>query len=135
VPGGNTGIAFSVHLDERQSGHAANVFVSRIGVFQESEITMATRPQEADDELVDVFDTQQESEAMVVHSLLESAGIESIITNLDAPQDILPGVGGVLIRVNPKQADEARRIIEEYKNTAAAEGEDEEDLDDPDAQE
>ncbi len=95
---------------------------------------MATRPQEADDELVDVFDTQQESEAMVVHSLLESAGIESIITNLDAPQDILPGVGGVLIRVNPAQADEARRIIEEYKNTAAVEGEDEEDADEPDSQ-
>lgn len=82
---------------------------------------MATRPQhDADPELVEVFDTQQESEAMVVHSLLESAGIASIISNREAPQDILPGVGGVVVRVNPAQADEARRIIEEYKNTAAA---------------
>lgn len=82
---------------------------------------MATRSQhDADPELVEVFDTQQESEAMVVSSLLESAGIESIISNLEAPQDILPGVGGVVVRVNAAQADEARRIIEEYKNTATA---------------
>jgi hypothetical protein len=89
---------------------------------------MATRPQhEADPELVEVFDTQQESEAMVVHGLLESAGIESIISNLDAPQDVLPGVGGVLIRVNREQADAARQVIEEYRNTPAADEDDEDD--------
>lgn len=78
---------------------------------------MATQPQnDPDTGLVDVFDTQQESEAMVVHGLLESAGIESIITNLDAPQDVLPGVGGVVIRVNPEQAEAARQLIEEYRN-------------------
>ena len=83
---------------------------------------MATQPQ-GDSELVEVFDTQQESEALVVHGLLESAGIESIISNLDAPQDVLPGVGGVVIRVNPEQAEEARQIIEDYRNNAAAEEE------------
>jgi hypothetical protein len=89
---------------------------------------MATRPQhEADPELVEVFDTQQESEAMVVHGLLESAGIESIMSNLDAPQDVLPGVGGVLIRVNREQADAARQVIEEYRNTPAADEDDEDD--------
>jgi len=36
-------------------------------------------------ELVKVFDTEQESEAMVVQGLLESAGIESLIWSLDAP--------------------------------------------------
>jgi putative signal transducing protein len=81
---------------------------------------MSTKPQ-GDPELVEVFDTQQESEAMVVHSLLESAGIESVISNLDAPQDVLPGVGGVVVRVNPEDAEEARRIIEEYRNSPAAE--------------
>lgn len=92
---------------------------------------MATQPQpDADSELVEVFDTQQESEAMVVHGLLESAGIDSIISNLDAPQDVLPGVGGVVVRVNPEQAEAARQIIEEYRNTAAAD-ESEEDEDDP----
>ncbi len=76
---------------------------------------MATLSQ-GDPELVEVFDTQQESEAMIVHGLLASAGIDSIITNLDAPQDVLPGVGGVLVRVNPARAEEARRLIEEYRN-------------------
>jgi hypothetical protein len=85
---------------------------------------MATQPQ-GDPELVEVFDTQQESEAMVVHSLLTSAGIESIVTNLDAPQDVFPGVGGVVIRVNPEQAEEARRIIEEYRTNSAADDEEE----------
>ena len=84
---------------------------------------MSTQPQ-GDAELVEVFDTQQESEAMVVQGLLSSAGIESMITNLDAPQDVLPGVGGVLVRVNPEDADEARRIIEDYKNNPAPEDED-----------
>jgi hypothetical protein len=78
---------------------------------------MSTEPK-VDPELVTVFDTQQESEAMVVQSLLVSAGIESIITNLQAPQDVLPGVGGVVVRVNAAQADEARSIIEDYRNSA-----------------
>lgn len=91
---------------------------------------MATGPQpDADGELVEVFDTQQESEAMVVHGLLESAGIDSLISNLDAPQDVLPGVGGVVIRVSRDQADEARRVIEEYKNTPTADDETEDDDD------
>ena len=79
---------------------------------------MTTLPQR-DPELVQVFDTQQESEAMVVQGLLSSAGIESIITNLDAPQDVLPGVGGMLVQVNAAQADNARRLIEDYRNNPA----------------
>jgi hypothetical protein len=69
--------------------------------------------------LVKVFDTEQESEAMVVQGLLESAGIESIMSSLDAPQDVLP-VGGVVLQVRPEQAEEALRVIEENRNSAAA---------------
>ena len=65
-------------------------------------------------EPVRVFDTQQESEAMVVQGLLTSAGIESVVNNLGADQALWPGVGGVVVLVNPAQADEARKIIEEY---------------------
>jgi hypothetical protein len=65
-------------------------------------------------EPVKVFDTQQESEAMVVHGLLTSAGIESMVNSLEANQALWPGVGGVGVFVNPSQANEARRIIEEY---------------------
>jgi len=81
---------------------------------------MSTQPK-ADPELVNVFDTQQESEALVVHALLTSAGIESDVASIDATQSIWPGVGGVVVRVNPAQADEARNIIEEYKNLAPLE--------------
>jgi Putative prokaryotic signal transducing protein len=83
----------------------------------------------ADPELVTVFDTQDEPEAMVVHALLTSAGIESLIATLQAPQDVLPGVGGIVLRVNAAQAEEARRVIDEYRNTPAAEEDDEDDED------
>ncbi|MBV9144969.1 MAG: DUF2007 domain-containing protein [Acidobacteria bacterium] len=66
--------------------------------------------------LVSVFDTIDETEALVVQGLLESNGIETLLTNLDAPQDVLPGVGGVVIRVRPDDADEARQIIETQRN-------------------
>jgi len=88
---------------------------------------MTSLPQ-ADPELVPVFDTQQESEAMVIQSLLGSAGIESLITNLDAPQDLLPGVGGVVVQVNPAQAEEARRVIEDYRNNPEPEEAEEDEM-------
>jgi len=65
--------------------------------------------------LVRVFDTEQESEAMVVRGLIESAGIDCDVTSLDAPQDILPGVGGTIILVREEDAEKARRLIEEYR--------------------
>lgn len=79
---------------------------------------MATRPM-PDGKLVEVFDTQEESEAQVVRGLLETAGIDALITGLDAPQDVLPGVGGVVIRVPEEQAEEALRLIDEYRISGA----------------
>jgi Putative prokaryotic signal transducing protein len=69
------------------------------------------------EKLVRVFDTEQESEAMIVRGLLESAGIDADLTSLDAQQDILPGVGGSIIVVREEDAAEARRLIEEYRQT------------------
>jgi Putative prokaryotic signal transducing protein len=69
------------------------------------------------EKLVRVFDTEQESEALVVRGLLESAGIDCDITSLDAQQDILPGVGGTIILVRQEDADEARRVIQEYRRS------------------
>lgn len=74
------------------------------------------------DALVTVFDTEQESEAMVVQGLLESAGIESMMRSLDNPQDVLP-VGGVVLQVRSDQVDNALRVIEENRNSAAADPE------------
>jgi len=79
----------------------------------------ASRPN-PNEKLVRVFDTEQESEALVVHGLLESSGIESDITSLDAQQDILPGVGGTVILVREENADQARRVIEEYRQVPGA---------------
>ena len=69
------------------------------------------------EKLVRVFDTEQESEAMVVRGLLDSAGIENDLTSLEAQQDILPGVGGTVILVREEDAAQARNLIEEYRQT------------------
>jgi hypothetical protein len=69
-----------------------------------------------DSTLTTVFDTERESEALVVQGLLESAGIDAVVTSLDSPQDLLPGVGGVVVQVAPEQAEEARTIIADYRN-------------------
>ena len=77
---------------------------------------------EPEEKLVQVFGTPQESEALVVQSLLSSAGIESL-TVTESPQDILAGVGGFIVRVREDQAADAERILAEYQadGSAAAE--------------
>ncbi len=70
---------------------------------------------EPNEQLVEVFDTKQESEAMVVGGLLESAGIESSVISSEAPQDVLPGVGGTVVLVREEQAEEARQIIQDFR--------------------
>jgi hypothetical protein len=75
------------------------------------------------EKLVKIFDTEQESEALVVRGLLESAGIDADMTSIDAPQDTFPGVGGTVILVREEDADEARRLIEDYRQSAATEDE------------
>jgi hypothetical protein len=63
-----------------------------------------------------VFDTEQESEAMVVSGLLEAEGIDCEVTALDSPQDVFP-VGGTVILVREEDADRARQVIAEYRRT------------------
>ena len=70
-----------------------------------------------EENLVKVFDSERESEALVVSGLLESAGIDSDVTSTDAAQDMFPGVGGSVILVRQDQAEEARRVIEEYRQS------------------
>src|SRR4051812_43644564 len=73
---------------------------------------------DANERLEQVFDTADETEALVVRGLLESNGIECMETTLDAPQDVLPGVGGIVLSVREEQAAQARVMIEEYRNDA-----------------
>jgi len=74
--------------------------------------------------LVKVFDSEQETEAMVVKGLLESAGIEVDLKSIDAPQDTFPGVGGSIILVREQDAQEAGRIIDEYRKLPPLEEDD-----------
>ena len=74
------------------------------------------------EKLVKVFESEQESEALVVKGLLESSGIDSLMTSLDTEQDLFP-VGGVMLRVREEQADEARRLIAESRDGAGETGE------------
>jgi Putative prokaryotic signal transducing protein len=69
---------------------------------------------EPNEQLVEIFDTTQESEAMVIGGLLQSAGIESTVIWREA-QDVLPGVGGTVVLVREEQAEDARRIIADYR--------------------
>src|SRR5262249_36242839 len=72
-------------------------------------------------ELTEVFGTEDEAEAQVVKSLLESAGIAALITSLEAQQSILPGVGGVVVRVRGDQAEDARLLIEQARGSSLSE--------------
>ena len=74
--------------------------------------------------LVKIFDTEQESEAMVVKGLLESSGIDSDMTALSAPQDTFPGVGGTIILVREEDAARAKQVIAEFQQSPGS-GDDE----------
>ncbi len=79
-------------------------------------ISSAPKP-EPNEKLVKIFDTERESEAMVVQGLLESAGIDTDLKSIDAPQDTFPGVGGTVILVREDDADEAARMIQSYRQS------------------
>ena len=78
---------------------------------------MSTQPLPDNRDLVVVFNSMDESEVLVVKSLLEGEGIECLMTG-EVPQNILPGVGGWVIQVPPDQADDARQLIESEREGA-----------------
>ena len=69
-----------------------------------------------DEKLVRVFDTEQESEAMVVRGLLESSGIDAEFGESENSPDVLP-VGGMGILVREEDAEKARELLAEYRRT------------------
>jgi hypothetical protein len=86
----------------------------------ESSNPPANRVPDPNEKLVKVFDSEQESEAMVVKGLLDSAGIDSDLTSVDAVQDMFPGVGGMVILVREEDAARARNMIEDYRQSPDA---------------
>ena len=87
----------------------------------------ATRPQpDPNEKLVKVFDSEQESEALVVKGLLDSASIDNDLASASLLQDAFPGLGGMLILVREEDAEKARNLIAEYQQNQPA-GDDETD--------
>lgn len=78
------------------------------------------RVPDPNEKLVKVFDSERESEALVVKGLLDSAGIDSDMTSVDAIQDMFPGVGGTVILVRDEDANAARQLIEDYRQSPDA---------------
>lgn len=79
-------------------------------------VSAPPRP-DPNEKLVKVFDSELESEAMIVKGLLESAGIDSDLTSAAMIQDMFPGLGGMIILVRERDAETARRLIEEYRQS------------------
>ena len=84
---------------------------------EETNATTEEQRPDPNEKLVKVFDSEQESEAMVVKGLLDSAGIDSDLTSASLLQDAFPGLGGMIILVREEDAGEARRLIAEQKQT------------------
>jgi Putative prokaryotic signal transducing protein len=81
------------------------------------------------EKLVKVFDTEQESEAMVVKGLLDSAGIENDLASASLLQDAFPGMGGMIILVREEDTQRARALIADYRRQPAADdGDDDDDI-------
>lgn len=74
--------------------------------------TVTPRP-DPNEKLVKVFDSESESEAMIVKGLLESAGIDSDLTSAELVQEMFPGLGGMIILVREHDAETARKLIGE----------------------
>ena len=88
----------------------------------DSTSTTERRPN-PNEKLIKVFDSEQESEAMVVKGLLDTAGIDSDITSTEAIQEMFPGVGGTVILVRDEDAEQARQVIEEYRKSPVTDDE------------
>jgi len=74
---------------------------------------MQQRP-DPNEQLVKVFESGQETEALVVKGLLESLSIESDLAPISLTQHAFPNMGGTMILVREKDAERARRLIVEY---------------------
>ena len=83
------------------------------------------RRPDPNEKLVKVFDSEQESEAIIVKGLLDSAGIDSDLTSASMVQDTFPGLGGMIILVRQEDAEAARRVIAEHQELGSSSDDDE----------
>jgi putative signal transducing protein len=69
------------------------------------------------EKLVKVFDSEDESEALVVKGLLDSAEIDNDLQSASLLQDAFPGLGGMIILVREEDADKAQQLIADYRRS------------------
>ena len=87
---------------------------------EETKAMAEERRPDPNEKLVKVFDSEQESEAMVVKGLLDSAGIENDLKSGSFLQDAFPGLGGMIILVREEDEEKARSLIAESRHPAPA---------------
>jgi Putative prokaryotic signal transducing protein len=81
-----------------------------------SQNSTAAQPRpDPNEKLVKVFESEEETEALVVKGLLDSAGIESDVAPVSLTQYAFPNIGGTLIVVREEDAEKARRLIADYQ--------------------
>jgi hypothetical protein len=91
----------------------------------ERDASVEERRPDPDEKLVKIFDSEEESEALVVKGLLDSAGIENDLASASLLQDAFPGMGGMIILVREEDAAKARSLIAEYRRPADGSDDDE----------
>jgi hypothetical protein len=91
----------------------------RLAVSDDSVIESSNKP-DPNEKLVKVFDSEQESEVMIVKGLLDASGIDNDMTSVDVVQEMFPGLGGMVILVREEDAETARRLIEDSRKAAPA---------------
>ena len=80
---------------------------------EQPEVTTEERRPNPNEKLVKVFDSEQETEALVVKGLLDSANIESDLASASLLQEAFPGMGGMIILVRKEDEEKARSLIAE----------------------
>ena len=81
----------------------------------DSKANTQPRP-DPNEKLVKVFDSELESEAIIVKGLLESVGIDSDLTAASMVQETFPGLGGMIILVRQADAEAAQKLIAEHQH-------------------
>jgi len=98
---------------------------------EQTNATTEQRRPDPNEKLIKVFDSEEESEALVVKGLLDSAGIDNDLASASLLQDAFPGMGGMIILVREEDAEKARELIAESRQSNAGT----DDMDDDDATE
>ena len=110
-------------LESQECGVCAGLEAEDFGrgdCMAQQPYTMAEEKRRPDpnEKLVKVFDSEQEPEAMVVKGLLDSAEIENDLMSGSLVQEMFPGLGGMIILVREEDAEKARRLIAESRQSA-----------------